>query len=54
MWKNAFPISNPTIHRHGVVDYVIVDPLAEADRMARHKSLNTRAKARKNRKKKSR
>ena len=54
MWDNTNPISNPTIHRYGVVEYVVTDPMASAEVKARHKSLKTRAKNRQNRKKKSR
>lgn len=54
MWSNTTPFSNPTIHRHGIVEYQIMDPMADAEAKARHKSQQTRAKARKNRRKKSR
>jgi|WetSurMetagenome_2_1015567.scaffolds.fasta_scaffold377834_2 hypothetical protein len=54
MWNNTTPVSTPTIHRHGVVEYVVVDPLDKAEAKARHKMQQTRAKNRRNRKKKSR
>ena len=54
MWNNTTPVSTPTIQRMGVVEYVISDSMADAEAKARHKMQQTRAKNRRNRKKKSR